>query len=59
MVHAEDDDLIKYNEARLRREGRNQLRNVRCVHTPFGEALAFRQVAAWRPRPDRPPTSCT
>ena len=46
MVHAEDDDLIKYNEARLRREGRNQLRNIRCAHTPFGEALAFRQVAA-------------
>ena len=46
MVHAEDDDLIKYNEARLRREGRNQLQNIRCAHTPFGEALAFRQVAA-------------
>ena len=46
MVHAEDDDLIKYNEARLKREGRNQLQNIRCAHTPFGEALAFRQVAA-------------
>ena len=46
MVHAEDDDLIKYNEARLKREGQNQLRNIRCAHTPFGEALAFRQVAA-------------
>ena len=28
MVHAEDDDLIKYMESKLRREGRNQLRNV-------------------------------
>ena len=46
MVHAEDDDLIKHNEARLKREGRNQLQNIRCAHTPFGEALAFRQVAA-------------
>ncbi|MCY4104309.1 MAG: amidohydrolase family protein [bacterium] len=46
MVHAEDDDLIKYNEARLKSEGRNQLQNIRCAHTPFGEALAFRQVAA-------------
>jgi dihydropyrimidinase len=46
MVHAEDNDLLKYNEARLKREGTNQLHNVRCAHTPFGEALAFRQVAA-------------
>ena len=46
MVHAEDDDLLKYNEARLKRDGTNQLANVRCAHTPFGEALAFKQVAA-------------
>jgi len=46
MVHAEDDDLLKHNEARLKREGRNQLHNVRCAHTSFGEALAFKQVVA-------------
>lgn len=45
MVHAEDDDLLKANEARLRREGANQLANVRQAHTPEGEALAFAEVA--------------
>jgi dihydropyrimidinase len=46
MVHAEDDDLIKYMEAKLRREGRDQLRNVHLVHTNLGEAIAVRTVAA-------------
>jgi dihydropyrimidinase len=46
MVHAEDDDLIKYMEAKLRREGRNQLRNVHLVHTNVGEEIAVRTVAA-------------
>jgi len=45
MVHGEDDDLLKYHEARLRREGANQLENMRQAHTPFGEALAFTEVA--------------
>jgi dihydropyrimidinase len=45
MVHAEDDDLVKYHESRLRREGANQLANIRQAHTPFGEALAFSEVA--------------
>jgi dihydropyrimidinase len=45
MVHAEDDDLLKYHEARLKREGRNQLRHIRQAHTPFGEALACTEVA--------------
>jgi dihydropyrimidinase len=46
MVHAEDDDLIKYMEAKLRREGRAQLRNVHLVHTNLGEEIAVRTVAA-------------
>ena len=36
MVHAEDDDLIKYMEAHLRREGRNELANTHLVHTNAG-----------------------
>ena len=46
MVHAEDDDLIKYMEAKLKREGRAQLGNVHLVHTNRGEELAVRTVAA-------------
>jgi dihydropyrimidinase len=42
MVHAEDDDLIKHEEAKLRREGRNRLENVHLVHTLMGEELAVR-----------------
>ena len=42
MVHAEDDDLIKYMEALLRREGRNELANTHLVHTNAGEELAVR-----------------
>jgi dihydropyrimidinase len=42
MVHAEDDDLIKHMEAKLRSEGRNGLENVHLVHTLMGEELAVR-----------------
>ncbi|HXV96614.1 MAG TPA: amidohydrolase family protein [Gaiellaceae bacterium] len=42
MVHAEDDDLIKHMEGKLRREGRNGLENVHLVHTLLGEELAVR-----------------
>jgi dihydropyrimidinase len=42
MVHAEDDDLIKHMEARLRGEGRNGLESVHLVHTLLGEELAVR-----------------
>jgi dihydropyrimidinase len=45
MVHAEDDDLIKFMEAKLTRHGRDQLPNVHLVHTPMGEELAVRSVA--------------
>lgn len=42
MAHAEDDDLIKHMEAKLRSEGRNRLENVHLVHTLLGEELAVR-----------------
>lgn len=45
MVHAEDDDLIKHMEAKLSREGRDQLENVHLVHTTVGEEMAVRSVA--------------
>ena len=44
MVHAEDDDLIRYGEARLKALGQERLRNVDQVHTNLGEELAFRSV---------------
>jgi dihydropyrimidinase len=46
MVHAEDDDVIKYMEAKLKREGRAQLANAHLVHTNVGEEIAVRTVAA-------------
>jgi dihydropyrimidinase len=45
MVHAEDDELIKHMEAKLAREGRDQLENVQLVHTTVGEEMAVRSVA--------------
>jgi dihydropyrimidinase len=45
MVHAEDDDSIKYMEAKLAREGRDQLANAHLVHTTVGEEMAVRSVA--------------
>jgi dihydropyrimidinase len=44
MVHAEDDDLIKHMEAKLTREGRNDLFHAHVVHTPLGEELAVRTM---------------
>jgi dihydropyrimidinase len=45
MVHAEDDELIKYMEAKLSREGRSRLENVHLVHPTFGDEMAVRSVA--------------
>jgi dihydropyrimidinase len=45
MVHAEDDDLIKFWEEKLTREGRNDLFHAHVVHTPLGEELAVRAMA--------------
>ena len=44
MVHAEDDDLIKYREAKLAREGRDELANAHLVHSTVGEELAVRTM---------------
>ncbi len=44
MVHAEDDDLIKFMEAKLTREGTNDLFHAHLAHTPFGEELAVRTM---------------
>jgi dihydropyrimidinase len=45
MSHAEDDGIIKHMEAKLKREGRQQLSNAHLVHTALCEELAFRAVA--------------
>jgi dihydropyrimidinase len=45
MVHAEDDELIKHMEAKLAREGRDELANVELVHTTVGEEIAVRSSA--------------
>jgi dihydropyrimidinase len=45
MVHAEDDDLIKFWEEKLTGEGRNDLFHAHVVHTPLGEELAVRTMA--------------
>jgi dihydropyrimidinase len=43
-VHAEEDDLVGYMAARLRREGRAQGHNLHLVHSNLSEDLAFRHV---------------
>jgi len=44
MVHAEDDDLIKFWEAKLTREGTNDLFHAHVAHSPLGEELAVRAM---------------
>lgn len=44
MVHAEDDELLKFMEAKLVSEGRDELYNVKLVHTELGDEIAFREV---------------
>ena len=43
-VHAEDDELVKYQEAKLAREGQDQWYHLHLVHTSLSEDLAFRKV---------------
>jgi dihydropyrimidinase len=43
-VHAEDDDIVTYMEAKLKREGRDQGHNLHLVHSNLSEDLAFRKV---------------
>jgi dihydropyrimidinase len=44
LVHAEDDELVTFGEARLRAEGRDQWFNLAEVHSALSEDLAFRRV---------------
>jgi dihydropyrimidinase len=44
MAHAEDDDLVKYMEAKLAREGNDQWYNLHLVHTALSERIAFNTV---------------
>jgi len=43
-VHAEDDDIVKYMEAKLKREGRDQGYNLHLAHNNISEDLAFRTI---------------
>ena len=44
VVHAEDDELVQWNYARFRAEGRMDAANMHLVHTKLSEDLAFRRV---------------
>ncbi len=44
LVHAEDDELVTYMEARLKAEGRDQWYNLHLVHSSLSEDIAFRRV---------------
>ncbi len=43
-VHAEDDDIVTYMEAKLRREQRDQGYNLHLVHNNVSEDIAFRKI---------------
>ena len=43
-VHAEDDDIVTYMEAKLKREGRDQGYNLHLVHNNISEDIAFRKI---------------
>lgn len=43
-VHAEDDDIVKYMEAKLIREGRDQGYNLHLAHNNISEDIAFRKI---------------
>ena len=43
-VHAEDDEIVQYMTAKLKREGQNQGSNLHLVHNNLSEDLAFRNV---------------
>ena len=54
MVHAEDDDLIKHMEAKLTREGRNDLFHAHVVHTTARGGVRGAHDGAARRRGRRP-----
>ena len=43
-VHAEDDDMVKYMEAKLIREGRDQGYNLHLAHNNVSEDISFRKI---------------
>ena len=43
-VHAEDDDMVKYMEAKLVREGRDQGYNLHLAHNNISDDIAFRKI---------------
>ena len=43
-VHAEDDDIVTYMEAKLKREGRDQGYNLHLAHNNISEDIAFRRI---------------
>ena len=43
-VHAEDDDIVTYMEAKLKREGNDQGYNLHLVHNNISEDIAFRKI---------------
>jgi dihydropyrimidinase len=43
-VHAEDDDIVTYMEAKLKREGNDQGYNLHLAHNNISEDIAFRKI---------------
>jgi dihydropyrimidinase len=43
-VHAEEDEIVRYMTAKLKREGRAQGYNLHLVHNNISEDLAFRHI---------------
>ena len=43
-VHAEDDDMVKYMEAKLIREGQDQGYNLHLAHNNISEDISFRKI---------------
>ena len=43
-VHAEQDDIVTYMEAKLKREGRDQGYNLHLAHNNISEDMSFRQI---------------
>ena len=43
-VHAEDDDMVKYMEAKLIRDGRDQGYNLHLAHNNISEDISFRKI---------------
>lgn len=44
MVHAEDDEWVRYMEAKLKEENRDEAYNLNLVHSKLSEGVAFNKV---------------